>query len=168
MPTSVPPMKVAVMGVKTLQKNKGAEHEIAMLSLALLKEPFQVDSPGDLSNLQDKFKRWGIVRRGGGSSSLKMDAKSMNKGGRGKDDEVIIGENEGMMVREFLKKIAEEDPDVIVQHNAFAFGLDILASRINFCRVEGWDVVKRITNSSQFKFKKFKYFIHCILLVIFS
>lgn len=119
------------------------------LCVTYLKEPFQVDCPASLQSLQQKFSKWVIVRE-----FEKPLPNGMHQLAAKTKYEYKTATNERQLLTEFIQKFAEIDPDVVVQHNAFGHGLDILGSRLALHRVPKWDRLSRLLRFGDFSYKR--------------
>lgn len=153
-PAKDPPLRVAALSVKTIQKRKGGEHEPAFLGIALLGQELDVDAPAPVQQLQNQFQTWGILRKfkdekGGFSAFEKAKNYNVPPG-------IIIhtAETEAGMLRAFVSQLAEADPDVIVAHNAYGFALDILGSRLAREKIGDWHRVSRLRRQGSFNYRK--------------
>ncbi|CAD7959821.1 unnamed protein product [Amoebophrya sp. A120] len=162
MPSISPPITVAILGVKTQQKTKGGQHELTYLSLGCPQgHGFQVDSPAPCNEYQDTFYRWGILRAIELPPTAKPNQKVVDYVSALRQPlpgiqnyEMQVANSEKQMLLDFLKKLQQIDPDVIVQHNAYGFGLDVLANRLSVHRVQNWDMMSRLRRVGDFQYRK--------------
>ncbi len=63
-------------------------------------------------------------------------------------------ETENSMMEWLAFKMHELDPDILIQHNAYAFGLDVLAARMSALRIRNWDQLGRVRNPTPLPYRK--------------
>ncbi|CAD7939831.1 unnamed protein product [Amoebophrya sp. A25] len=156
MPSVSPPMTLAMIGVKTRQRKRGGEHELVMLCIGWKEQPFQVDSPDpDISRVQSQMRRWARVRQFADDAKLPVvNGRRVELPSMGPNYECEVCNTEHQLLQEFLTQLRRLDPDVLVMHNAYGFGLDILGNRINAQRLKEWHMASRLRRTGDFQYRK--------------
>nr|XP_014348431.1 PREDICTED: DNA polymerase alpha catalytic subunit [Latimeria chalumnae] len=118
-----PPLVIMSISMKTVQNPKTHQNEVVVLA-ALVHHKFPLQKAAPQPPFQTHF-----------SVMLMANGK------------VEIAPTERTLLGFFLAKIHKVDPDVIVGHNIYGFGLEVLLQRILACKVPHWSKVGRLRRS---------------------
>jgi len=130
MPTVCPPLRVLALSMQTMQHGGQNSHEPVAMAMSMHSNISSqaTDTNSDLH----PHCHWTAVRQ--------LDTRSLPQ--QAQEELAHYGveqfQSEYAMLDAFLAKVQEFDPDVIAGHRAYSFDLDLLAARMNYTKVQGW------------------------------
>lgn len=141
-----PPLSALCLSAKTVLNPKSGTHEVVMIAGVYVREvplsgPMRdgVLEPGGPMGTRDFI----LLRPPDGKAvpfGFADRARSMLARGGGVD----VMPNEPALLNNFLTKVLKLDPDVIIGHDIFGFGLDVLLSRMSVRRSREWSRLGRL------------------------
>eukprot|EP00388_Colpodella_angusta_P035962 GDKK01037567.1.p1 GENE.GDKK01037567.1~~GDKK01037567.1.p1 ORF type:complete len:1425 (-),score=384.28 GDKK01037567.1:57-4331(-) len=150
---SEPPLKVMALNMKTKKiatnnSNNNSIPQLEPMIIAGAMLDWQIGLPLPLLQRSRSF----VLARGTPQLVLPPDLEIATKSdtlqqcGEGKGIETFRSESD--LLEAFVAKLAAEDPDVIISHNAFKGELELLRSRFVALRIRHWSRVSRMKRSN--------------------
>mmetsp|Transcript_74540 Transcript_74540/g.129261 ORF Transcript_74540/g.129261 Transcript_74540/m.129261 type:complete len:1481 (+) Transcript_74540:72-4514(+) len=136
-PTASPPLRVLSLSMQTMQRSAQHGHEPVAFACTLHPN-VSPDASDNERHLRVGMTSWMAVRRFD-TRPLPRDAEKVLP-----KKNVAHFSHEGGLFKALLDKIQEFDPDVIACHNAYAFELDVLASRMAAQKLQNWQRLGRL------------------------
>eukprot|EP00397_Hematodinium_sp_SG-2012_P000601 GEMP01000602.1.p1 GENE.GEMP01000602.1~~GEMP01000602.1.p1 ORF type:complete len:1314 (+),score=299.15 GEMP01000602.1:210-4151(+) len=134
-PVDIPPLQVLTMGMKSRSQLHGKEeyHEPIVVTMNYHPE-FKADATNDqLAEMERELFHFAFT----------LDAPPMDTSAL---PNTLVHQcpNEVELLQRIIDRVAVLDPDIIVQHNAYGFGLDVLAQRLQARNMNNWHRLSRL------------------------
>lgn len=136
-----PPLTVMTLNLQTLPNPKTKQNEIIAAS-CLLHTDFHMDKPAPKQAFQQHF----CVITKPSDCIFPFDFKDKTRKQANRFT-VDIMPNERALLGFLLAKIHRFDPDLLVGHDLYGFGLDILLHRISLNKIPHWSKISRLKRS---------------------
>lgn len=141
---TTPPFKILSLSTKTLSSSNG--NELFCISCAM-KDNFYIEDEKGI-NKQEDFKKTifmrkidnklpGMEKKGDFEVTYQQLKKLFGEGN------LMMAQNEMALLNQFINKVFQYDPDVIVGHNLYSGHIDTLCSRINKIKPVNWSRIGR-------------------------
>jgi len=145
--TSVPPLSVLTINLVTVPNHNTNQNEIVGIA-GLIHNAFPVDKPAPKPAFNSTFFALTKPKNCLIPFDFKDEAKKKNY-------DVTISMNEKDLLKFFLAKLAQIDPDVIMGHDLVDFTLDVLLTRMSKHNVDNWSRLGRLKRKFMPKLKGF-------------
>jgi DNA polymerase alpha subunit A len=138
-----PPLKIMSLSTKTV--NNGGVMELFAIT-AIMKEKYYVEDDkgqNDINNfmplivLRKHDQNLNAMSKG---INLKVDAYDALKKRYGNTN-FLIGQNESAVINQFINRVHQFDPDVIVGHNLYTGHMELLFNRISKLKINNWSKI---------------------------
>lgn len=140
-----PPFRIMSVSSKALLIN-GANELISIC--CAMKDNYNIeDDKGNNSNVYTPL----FILRKIDSSGLKLDHYEEIKKALGSDC-FILGQNENALINQFINKVGNFDPDIIVGHNLYNGHLELILNRISRLKITNWSKIGRLKREALPKF----------------
>lgn len=137
-----PPLKIMSVSTKTILN--GGVNELVAIA-AIIKEKYYVeDDKGQ--NEMNEYTPLIVMRKidqsipSAKSINLKVDAYDAFKKRYGNSN-FLLGQNESAVINQFINRVHQFDPDVVVGHNLYTGHMELLFNRISKLKINNWSKI---------------------------